>query len=348
MSQALEIYADLLNSDGEFAPQTVHFLNHNLTSFVYYNICIYGSAIFFGFLLHYLIQKLDWDKKTKLLRFKNIWYYVFSGEILKFKKFLKASIDVKIDAMTKDQNTIVTYADVLCEENGTTKLYTGYLVDYDLDSNDMHQLDKIYLLDAHRYEKCDSKQFKFQSNYSLRDIKGHLFVVDYQRVINLNLTYVPSYNQLTKIHQSKDKLTEWYMNAQVYLRLPLFLLIIDLVFFQYIFSISKINTFDYFAKATFLLTLLTLYTSVFKIIEYYLIKAKITRFAQRLELIKEKWNATPISKDSIKPLRIGVLIRRHLKFLNRKKRRVNRGRNAACLAFFVYALLTFVYTHLTS
>lgn len=191
LSQALEIYVDLLNPKGRFSSQTKHFLDYNLTAFVCYNLTSYAFAMFAGFLLHFLVQKTNLDKKSKLFRFKNTWYYVFSGEILKFKKFLNADPNLQLNSIEKKQHSRVTYADVLCEENGKSKLYTGYVVDYELDQENMHQLDRIYLLDAHRFDKNPSPS-RIQGSFIRKDIHGHLFVIDYKNVINLNLTYVPS------------------------------------------------------------------------------------------------------------------------------------------------------------
>ena len=200
-SNALQIYIDLLTSEGELQEETTNFLNNDLKRFIYFNLWNYSLAAFLGIGFHYLIRKSGVDKKLKLLRFKNPWYYIFSGEILKFKKFLNAVSDLDINELEEDTNVLTTYADVLVEQSGESRMYTGYVVDYELDTENSNQLDKIYLLDAHKYKYLDGDKKTFKK----KKIPGHLFVIDYTQVQNLNLTYVPSLVRKEKKKTRKEK-----------------------------------------------------------------------------------------------------------------------------------------------
>lgn len=246
ISGALHVYADLLGADGEFKPQTCTFLDEHIHLFAYFNMLIYMAAGIFGLLLHFIIQKFDLDKRMKIFRFKNYWYYVFSGEILKFKKFIRASANVKLATLGKNRTAIITYADALCDVNGQSKLYRGYVVDYELDSDNMHHLDKIYLLDAVRYEtNAHSRRGLIEETVNQKiDIQGDLFVIDYKNVINLNLTYVPSIDKLKDIRKAKDKKSRrLIVLISLFMIVPLHLFFIDAIWTHFIIPEKFIKVF---------------------------------------------------------------------------------------------------------
>ena len=196
VSGALEIYLDLLFTNNKFSNQTSFFLDNNLMYFLLFIILMYLASFLLGLFFHYIIRKLNWDKRYKVLRFKNYWYYLFSGEIGKFPKFNRALIDIQINDIDKDTDVSMAYADILTDECGKTKMYTGYVLDYELDQENSNQLDKIYLLDAHKYNYVQNKKFRFQKDFIKRSIPGHLFIIDYKKVLNINITYIPSFNRI--------------------------------------------------------------------------------------------------------------------------------------------------------
>lgn len=75
-----------------------------------------------------------------------------------------------------------TIADVLVETNESSKLYSGRVKNYFLQSGSS-QLQTIVLCDAVRYKKVNGE-------VSIKEIPGHNFVIDKDRILNINFTYV--------------------------------------------------------------------------------------------------------------------------------------------------------------
>lgn len=208
---------------------TESFLNENLDDFIYYSLVIFLISILFGYVTSRIIRWWRLDKRFKILKFKNQWFYIFSGEILQFEKFeLGNTITTNIES---DHNYKIstTYADILVDNtDGIRELYTGYVVDYDLCSDDISQLERIYLLDAYRYKKKD-KEYVFDRHSPLikinakkdsedeiqeqvdfksrvrKKIPGNVFVVSGKDILNINLTYVPSERKREIKEEKKQK-----------------------------------------------------------------------------------------------------------------------------------------------
>ncbi|SKB48878.1 hypothetical protein SAMN05660776_1359 [Salegentibacter holothuriorum] len=205
---------------------TVVFLNNSLDIFIYYSLYIFLFAIIVGHLSARFIRLYNWDKKYKIFKFQNQWFYIFSGELLHFRKFEQGRNIASADKeLLLDHKFSTTYADVMISNSeGNRELYTGYVADYDLKADDITKLERIYLLDAYRYKKIpkDTKVNQAESSYSFtiesehqektekaieedeienkiykksrlrKKIPGNVFVVDGKNIININLTYVPS------------------------------------------------------------------------------------------------------------------------------------------------------------
>lgn len=268
LSEGLEVYRNLLSTDGDLSVGSKKFLNNHIWIYLIFLCCAYFSAGFFGVLLHYIVRKANLDKKYKILRFKNYWYYIFSGEVAKFSKFDKAITSINIENIDNQSDVLITYADILVDECGKSKLYTGYILDYELDQENINTLDKIYLLDAHKYNsiKAENKRFKFQPGFIKKPIPGHLFVIDYKKVLNLNLTYVPSLNWILKKHEIKFRLWSRFDNVFQILFLVALALNISTIWFQWPINVSILDDYSNFQKIilTFLFnSSISLFFSIF-------------------------------------------------------------------------------------
>lgn len=92
------IFRDI-TSDGTNGTQqaTKDFINDDLITFFLYSLGVFLFASFTGWFCSRIIRALKWDKKYKLFRYNNQWYYIFSGEVLNMKKFEEAhSVSLKI------------------------------------------------------------------------------------------------------------------------------------------------------------------------------------------------------------------------------------------------------------
>lgn len=89
-----------------------------------------------------------------------------------------------------------TMVDVLIDTGSDSKLYSGYLENYYINHNDNH-LQTITLSNVKRYKKDDDGKVK------IKDIPGDHFIIEKERILNLNFTY---------IFQKKDK-SSWYKSV---------------------------------------------------------------------------------------------------------------------------------------
>lgn len=135
---------------------------------------IYTFASFLGMICHFIVKTFRLDINFPLFRFNNYWYYyIHGGRILYNNK--------------DKRKRVFTFADVLCEEAGTSQLYSGILSQYVIDREN-NQLESIYLTNAVRYRRTLSQDGATKS-VATKEIPGNTFCIPYSRVLNLNLTY---------------------------------------------------------------------------------------------------------------------------------------------------------------
>lgn len=262
------IFRDI-TSDGTNGTQkpTEHFINNEIITFLLYSLFVFTFSSFLGWASSRFIRVRKWDKKYKLFRFKNQWYYIFSGEVLNMKKFEQAHLDSFKINKGKDQDTLMTYADILVsvsDQNDRKELYTGYVVDYDLKSDDITQLDKVYLIDTHRYKKKDKffdkegieiKSNKGDDNNPLQSrnrikVPGDVFVLNANNIVNLNLTYIPSVKKKIEKKKKEARKQKTYTRIQnTYLILVV--IIVLLHFFYKILSLDETFLGDYLTETDF-------------------------------------------------------------------------------------------------
>ena len=256
------IFRDI-TSDGtnETEEATKKFINNDLITFLLYSLGVFLFASFSGWFCSRMIRVFNLDKKYKIFRYNNQWYYIFSGEVLKMKKFEEAHKFSFKNNKGDEQDTLMTYADILVsvsEQNDRKELYTGYVVDYDLKSDDISQLDKIYLIDTHRYKKKenvkdDKDEIKDENPTLSRNrlkVPGDIFVLNAKNIVNLNLTYIPSIKKKIEKKQKEAKRQVLYSNFQLIYLMLIILVILTHVFYK---LLGLENTFlsNYFAKTGF-------------------------------------------------------------------------------------------------
>lgn len=140
-----------------------------------------GGMYFFSAMIGFFFSKFvlffGWDTRWKFFRYSNNWHYLFSGKILKFKKYTSSNIDHNLKVK-------YTYLDILVSEKGEeTTLYSGLFADYDINPQDISKLEKVHLLKATRYKK--------DGNVTLiKNIPGNLFTIMGDRILNINCTYI--------------------------------------------------------------------------------------------------------------------------------------------------------------
>jgi ABC-type multidrug transport system fused ATPase/permease subunit len=257
------IFRDI-TSDGANGIQepTKNFLNNNIITFFIYSTIVFIFASFSGWFSSRFIRVLNWDKKYKLFRYNNQWYYIFSGEVLNMKKFEDAHNVSFKNNKGQVQDTLMTYADILVsvsDQNDRKELYTGYVVDYDLQSDDITQLDKVYLIDTHRYKKKEKNTDKdglavidenpTQSRNRLK-VPGDIFVLNAKKIVNLNLTYIPSLKKEIEKEKKEAEKQKLYSKIQKGYLISI-LAIIFIHFFYKVLTLDKSFLSDYFINIGF-------------------------------------------------------------------------------------------------
>ncbi len=174
-----------------------------------YLLIVYAFSAFLGLAAYFVIRVFKLDRRIKILRFKNQWAYIFSGEILEFPKLRK----LHPEAIRVRQTGLYLFPaiDVLIRRGSDTVLYSGILKDYDVDRHDINKLSRIYLFEAFRYKRRivdsnvsgiegnsnDGSQGEDMSSVSneieRKQIPGDYLILMGEDIININVRYV--YNE---------------------------------------------------------------------------------------------------------------------------------------------------------
>lgn len=180
---------------------------------------LYLVSCFVGFFSGRLIRLFKLDNHIKLFRFRNEWFYRFYGESYRNKRHKVAksgSVNQNTEKeILKKKKHLFTVADLLIETNNETYLYSGIVLDYEIDDTDYSKLTMVTLGNARKY--------KSKNGYVIqKPIPGNLFVVPCEKLININLTYF--FEEI----ENRDSKKIWYninvsSSVIIFLLLPLFI-----------------------------------------------------------------------------------------------------------------------------
>jgi hypothetical protein len=95
-----------------------------------YLLTLYGFATGLGYGTHYLVRKYKLDRKTRLLRFKNEWYCLLSGEVLEFKEFEEAQQASGAPPINVEEDIDGVYLTAIVDLATETYLYRGVVADF--------------------------------------------------------------------------------------------------------------------------------------------------------------------------------------------------------------------------
>lgn len=219
----------------------------DLNVFIIHQFLVNLLAGFSGFLISRLIRYWGLDIKYKFFRFSNQWYYIFSGEIESFEKF--KNFNSRFGLSLKGKNEFKHYpplVDILTESSEGQNLYSGYLIDYDLNPKDIHSLDKVYLKHAFRYrpKKDEDSPDIVKGNTAKVPIKGDVFVLNTDNLVNMNVTFIPTPRKVNKQKQKK-KNKRYKIFYRIGLALNIYvlleLLFFDMFLLKYLFSKNFTN-----------------------------------------------------------------------------------------------------------
>lgn len=173
---------------GKIDGRIINNITNNHWKILFYFIVLSVISALSGYLLKKIIRYYKLDRKLKFFRFHNSWHYILKGEIFDFPK---ANINLLNDEV---EDIELIFIDALLEINNQAILYNGILVDYELNQN-TSGLETISLKSTKR--RCLSKDRTIntsnnQYNSNTHDyypIDGHILVLKYSDLKNLNFTY---------------------------------------------------------------------------------------------------------------------------------------------------------------
>ncbi len=180
----LEVFGDLISSKP--APESFN----NIRAYSFQIVCYQASmllvASFSGYIFRKIVRFKKWDREVKLFRFQNNWHYILKWE---FYDFPRANISLKQDTV---RDIEFVFVDALVETSDGSYLYDGILVDYELSQSG--GLDTISLAQTERRKLSNDKKKSKNSqeeiqNSSHYQIEGHLLLLKYHEIKNLNFTY---------------------------------------------------------------------------------------------------------------------------------------------------------------
>ncbi len=185
-------------------------IKEQLLPFVGYLILTSSAT---GWIFGRIVRIAGFDTRFKLLRFKNSWFYLFNGKNFGFNRLKQFKLNGKKILFTK--------ADILIDCSDRPRLYSGFVVDYEVSDKDCEKLERVTLQSAARYSMKEVES-KFTN------IPGQLFVVDCRSMLNINLTYIATeHNGL--LDTKAPQYIEFSFGIFSLLIIPLFIFKIDAV-----------------------------------------------------------------------------------------------------------------------
>lgn len=178
LGRIFDAYKDMSDGDHRFAGSTGLTVDEHFKSEVLPFLgLLYLQGFMIGLLSGQIVRWTALDTRFKLFRFKNQWFYLFTGIHRRFRKYQPHYSDANRFLFVK--------VDLMIEAAGSAKLYSGTLVDYELDPSNCRELSKVVLKDAQRYTKDATS-----GTVAAKLIPGNLLVVDCAKLVNINLTHV--------------------------------------------------------------------------------------------------------------------------------------------------------------
>lgn len=170
-------------------------IQKNIGAISLYQITILFFSVTLGISSKFLVRKLKLDRKRKLFRFQNHWHYIIKGEFIEFRRTPMIIKD-------KVEDIALFYVDALVETSEGSILYEGILVDYELSKDG--GLEQITLTEVvRRYLKKDAKDTSNDTDRWV-PIAGHLLVIPYSQIKNLNFSYYKTLIQQKEIDGAKQ------------------------------------------------------------------------------------------------------------------------------------------------
>ncbi|HZP66746.1 MAG TPA: DUF6338 family protein [Rudaea sp.] len=167
--------------DELFEPSVSAIAQHYLAVSAYF-LLLYASAALLGYFAHAAVRRSGLDRRTRLFRFDNYWYYMLRGEVAAFREGIFPADSVPDGVYL---STVVTHG-------SGSYLYRGIVEDFTFDADGA--LDTIAIVDAHRRALADDRVPSRPVAADGRDeryydIRGDYLVLRCSEMQTMNLDY---------------------------------------------------------------------------------------------------------------------------------------------------------------
>jgi hypothetical protein len=171
-----KILLGILSSNEKLVELSIEAIAEFKFQILVFQTIINTASFYVGYKLKNLILKHSFDAKNKFFRYKNIWHYLLSA---KFMLFQRSQIELRNNDI---EDIDITFIDALLTFGEHSCIYTGILVDYELSTEG--SLDLLYIKNAQRKFISDNNDSEY------KDIDGHIIILKYEHIINLNLSFI--------------------------------------------------------------------------------------------------------------------------------------------------------------
>lgn len=186
---SLNAFLGILSSNEDLIEQSIKQIDKFKFEIIIFQMVINLTAFIVGYQIKNLILKNSYDALNKFLRYKNVWHYLLSA---KFFLFRRSQIELRNNTI---EDIDITFIDALLNIGNDNCIYTGVLVDYELSTDG--SLDLLYIKNAQR------KFVNIDNDTNYKDIDGHVIILKYEHIINLNLSFI----QVTELPNNNIQFT---------------------------------------------------------------------------------------------------------------------------------------------
>ncbi|OYD44326.1 hypothetical protein CHU00_17610 [Sphingobacterium cellulitidis] len=170
-----DYYNRILNIHKDLVADSLPIISFKQISFLFIELILsLIIASICGFIGFNLIRKFKLDVLTPVLKFDSEWKYLFRDDKRVFDDESASNYrtfdSAQVDLLVKDST-------------GDSYLYSGVLFNYK--TNKDGSLENISLLETKRYKKT-----KANNDTVIKDIPGHIVIVPYSNILNMNITYM--------------------------------------------------------------------------------------------------------------------------------------------------------------
>lgn len=176
-NQSIKDLATLFNSPYLFFFKNSHFssdFRSILVMLFHYNLFLWLYVIVVASIARNIIMLLKWDRKFKLLRFKNKWHYIFSGQVLDFPFIFGRSKDISF-----------IHLDILVNTGSDNVLYSGLYYNYEISPVFPFPLENVQISLVSRRFVTNPRDSEAE-DYG---IPGDFILIPASTILNLNVSY---------------------------------------------------------------------------------------------------------------------------------------------------------------